>query len=160
MKIAANSIVSFHYTLSDDQGNQLETSHSSEPVTYLHGADNIIHGLENALLGKSTGERVQVRLEPQDAYGLRNSERTQRVPIKHLLYEGKLRAGMAVQLNTSDGHKAVTVIKAGRHSATVDCNHPLAGQTLNFDIEIIDLRPATAEEIAHRHVHGPGGHQH
>ncbi|HEY6131596.1 MAG TPA: peptidylprolyl isomerase, partial [Halioglobus sp.] len=84
----------------------------------------------------------------------------QRVPIKHLLFKGKLQAGAVVQLSTSDGLRAVTVIKAGRHSADIDTNHPLAGQTLVFDIEVVDTRSASAEELAHGHVHGAGGHHH
>lgn len=87
-------------------------------------------------------------------------EKIQRVPVKHLAFKGKLQAGNVVQLNTAEGMRAVTVIKAGRHNADIDANHPLAGQNLEFDIEILDLRPATTEEISHGHVHGAGGHHH
>ena len=96
----------------------------------------------------------------KNAAGMPDPERVQRVPVKHLVFRGKLRAGDVVKLNTSEGLVPVTVTKAGRHSADVDTNHPLAGQTLTFDIEILEVRAATAEEIAHRHAHGPGGHQH
>jgi FKBP-type peptidyl-prolyl cis-trans isomerase SlyD len=91
---------------------------------------------------------------------MRNPDKMQRVPVKHLAFRGKLEAGKVVQLNTAEGMRAVTVVKAGRHSADIDANHPLAGQTLTFDLEIVDLRPATPEEIAHGHAHGPGGHHH
>jgi FKBP-type peptidyl-prolyl cis-trans isomerase SlyD len=99
-------------------------------------------------------------VSPEDGYGLRNPDRVQRVPIKHLAYKGKLRAGAVVQLSTNEGMRSVTVTKAGRHTADVDTNHPLAGQTLVFDIELVDVRAASAEEVAHGHVHGAGGHHH
>jgi FKBP-type peptidyl-prolyl cis-trans isomerase SlyD len=101
-----------------------------------------------------------VTLEPEDAYGLRSPERLQKVPVKHLVFKGKLRPGMTVQLNTSEGRRPVTVTKVGRHSAEIDTNHPLAGKTLHFAIDILDVRQATADEISHGHAHGPGGHQH
>jgi len=137
LKIESGTVVSFHYTLRNEEGKELESSRGSEPSVYLHGANNIIRGLEKA-----------------------NPDKIQRVPVKHLAYRGKLEAGKVVQLNTSEGMRAVTVVKAGRHSADIDANHPLAGQTLTFDVEIVDLRPATPEEISHGHAHGPGGHHH
>ena len=160
MKIAAKTVASFHYTLCDDQGKELESSRDGEPTAYLHGANNIIPGLERALAGSSAGDTLQVEIKPEDGYGLRNPERVQRVPAKHLLHQGKLRPGMTAQLNTKEGQRPVTVIKVGRHSVDVDTNHPLAGQTLKFDIDIIEVRDASAEEVAHGHAHGAGGHQH
>ena len=158
--IGDKAVVLFHYRLSDETGEELESSRGGDPSAYLHGADNIIRGLEAAMGGHAAGDSFTVELAPQDAYGLRNVEKTQRVPVKHLVFKGKLKAGMAVQLNTSQGRVPVTVIKAGRHSADIDTNHPLAGKTLNFDIEIVEVREASAEEIAHGHAHGPGGHHH
>ena len=160
MKIESETVVSFHYTLRDENGKELETSRGSEPSVYLHGANNIIRGLEAAMTGRESGDVFTVSLAPAEAYGMRNPDRMQRVPVKHLAFRGKLEAGKVVQLNTSEGMRAVTVVKAGRHSADIDANHPLAGQTLTFDVEIVDLRPATPEEIAHGHAHGPGGHHH
>ncbi|MBA6413914.1 peptidylprolyl isomerase [Parahaliea sp. F7430] len=160
MNITKHHVVTFHYTLSNDQGEQLESSRDAEPSLYLHGANNIIKGLEEALEGHRVGDTLQVSLSPQQAYGLRNAERVQKVPVKHLLFQGKLRPGLVVQMNTEQGRHPVTVVKVGRHSATVDTNHPLAGQTLHFDIEVVDIRQANSEEIAHGHAHGPGGHQH
>lgn len=160
MHIGPNTVATFHYTLRDEQGEEMETSRGSEPTAYLHGAGNIITGLEEKLAGKSAGDVLSVTVKPEKAYGLRREGQTQRVPIKHLIYTGKLRAGDVVQLNTSEGRKAVTVIKAGRHSADLDTNHPLSGLTLTFDIEILDVRDASDEEIAHGHAHGIGGHQH
>ncbi len=160
MQIADNTVVQFHYTLRDETGEELETSRGGEPTTYLHGADNIIKGLEGALAGKSAGDVFSATVAPQDGYGERKPDREQRVPVKHLMYRGKLKPGMAVHLNTRNGAVPVTVIKAGRHSADIDTNHPMAGRTLTFDIEVVEVREASAEEVAHGHAHGPGGHQH
>ena len=160
LDISKDTVVYFHYTLRNEDGDELETSRGSDPNAYLHGAGNIIPGLEEAMLGKSEGDVFSATVAPERAYGLRQTDRVQRVPVKHLVFKGKLRPGMVAQLNTSEGRVPVSIVKAGRHSAEVDTNHPLAGQTLVFDIEVLELRPATAEEISHRHVHGPGGHQH
>lgn len=160
MQISKESVVTFHYTLRDEAGEPLETSRDGDPTAYLHGANNIITGLESALEGRSPGDVFTVTLQAEDAYGPRDPQRQQRVPVKHLVYKGKLRPGMVVQLNTSEGMRAVTVVKAGRHSADIDTNHPLAGQALAFDIEILEVREASAEELSHGHAHGPGGHQH
>ena len=160
MKIAKNAVATFHYTLSDEDGEELENSRTGAATAYLHGSNSIIKGLEAELEDKTAGDTLSVTLAPTDAYGLRRADRVQRVPVKHLLYKGKLRAGMAVQLNTSQGRQAVTVTKAGRHSADIDTNHPLAGKPLRFDIEVLDVREATADEVSHGHAHGVGGHQH
>tara|TARA_B100001540_G_scaffold304456_1_gene314205 strand:- start:2805 stop:3287 length:483 start_codon:yes stop_codon:yes gene_type:complete len=160
LDIDRHSVALFHYTLCNTQGEELETSRGGEPTAYLHGAGNIIPGLERAMAGRAAGDTFSVTVEAADAYGERNPQRVQRVPIKHLLFKGKLRPGQVVQLNTSEGRRAVTVIKAGRHSADIDTNHPLAGQALQFDIEIVEVRAASAEEIAHGHAHGAGGHRH
>ena len=150
----------FHYTLRDEAGKELESSRGSDPSAYLHGAHNIIPGLESAMAGKAAGDIFSATLAPEDAYGLRSPEKTQRVPMKHLVFKGKLRPGMVVQLSTNEGMRSVTVTKAGRHSADIDTNHPLAGQTLTFDIEIVSVREASPEELTHGHAHGPGGHHH
>ena len=160
MNIGPDTVVVFHYTLRDESGTELETSRGSDPKAYLHGANNIVPGLEKAMAGKTAGDVFSATVEPEGAYGQPNPDKQQRVPIKHLLFKGKLKAGMVVQLNTSDGRVPVTVVKAGRHSADIDTNHPLAGKTLIFDIEIVEVRAASAEEMAHKHAHGPGGHHH
>lgn len=160
MNIATNSVALFHYTLRNEAGEELETSRGGEPSAYLHGANNIIPGLEKAMEGHSKGDVFSATVAPEDAYGQTDPQRQQRVPVKHLLFKGKLRPGMVVQLNTRDGRVPVTVVKAGRHSADVDTNHPLAGQALTFDIEIVDVRAASEDEVAHGHAHGPGGHHH
>jgi FKBP-type peptidyl-prolyl cis-trans isomerase SlyD len=160
MKIERNTVAIFHYTLRKASGDDLETSRDGEPSAYLHGANNILPGLERAMAGKAAGDVFTVELPPAEAYGERDPSRQQRIPVKHLLFQGKLRPGMLVQVNTQQGRRPATVIKAGKFSADLDTNHPLAGEDLVFDIEIVDVRPATREEMAHRHAHGPGGHHH
>ena len=160
VQIGPNTVVTFHYTLHDANGNTLESSRGGEPSAYLHGAGNILPALEQAMAGKAAGDTFSAELNAEQAYGERIPGREQRVPVKHLSFKGKLRAGMVAQLNTSEGLRAVTVVKAGRHSADIDTNHPLAGQALRFDIDIQAVREATAEERAHGHAHGPGGHHH
>jgi len=160
LQINKNAVVTFHSTLHNEAGEELETSRAGDATAYLHGAGNIIPGLETAMEGRESGDTFSASLAPEDAYGQPDPQRQQRVPVKHLVFKGKLKAGMVVQLNTSNGVVPVTVVKAGRHSADIDTNHPLAGQALTFDIEILDVREASAEEIAHGHAHGPGGHQH
>jgi len=160
MKITKDTVASFHYTLTDDAGAELESSRDAQPTAYLHGRNGILPALEAKLADKAAGDLIQAILAPEDAYGMKQEERITRVPIKHLVYKGKLRPGMTVHLNTSQGRQPVTIVKAGRHSANIDTNHPLAGKTLQFDIEIVDVRAATADELSHGHAHGPGGHEH
>ncbi len=160
MQIGPDTVVNFHYTLRDDAGKELESSRGGDPATYLHGANNIIPGLESAMTGKADGDSFSATVNPEDGYGLRDEDKVQRVPIKHLSFKGKLRPGAVVQLSTSEGMRAVTVVKPGRHTADIDTNHPLAGQTLTFEIEVLETRSASAEELSHGHAHGPGGHQH
>ena len=160
MNIGPKTVVTFHYTLHNEAGAELESSRGSEPSAYLQGANNIIRGLESAMTGKTAGDVFTATVAPEEAYGLRDPDKGQRVPMKHLVFKGKLRPGAVVQLNTSEGMRPVTVTKAGRHSADIDTNHPLAGQTLSFDIEVMEVRAASPEELAHGHAHGPGGHHH
>lgn len=160
MKIDRNTVATFHYILCNTAGDELETSRAGEPTAYLHGAGNILPGLEKEMAGRSVGDVFSVSLAARDAYGEQDPQRQQRVPVKHLLFKGRLQPGMLVQINTDKGRRPATVIKAGKFSADLDTNHPLAGQDLTFDIEIMDVRAASREEISHRHVHGRGGHQH
>lgn len=160
VKISSDAVVTFHYSLQDTTGDILESSRGGDPSAYLHGAGNILPSLEAALEGLEPNAQTEVTLAPAEAYGEYKAGRLQKVPVKHLVYHGKLLPGMTVQLNTSEGRHPVTVTKVGRHSAEIDTNHPLAGQTLRFDIEIVEVREATAEEKAHGHAHGVGGHHH
>ena len=160
MNVADKKVVSFHYTLINAQGVELESTRDRQPMSYLHGARNIIPGLENALTGKAAGDRFQVTIEPADAYGERKPGNIQRIPAKHFRDPRRLEPGQAVSIQTQRGPVQASVVKVGRFNVDVDANHPLAGQTLTFDVEVTAVRDATGEEISHGHVHGAGGVQH
>ncbi len=158
--IGDDSVVSFHYTLRDDTGSITESSDGASPVVYMHGHSNIVPGLETQLAGKKSGDKLTAVVPPEQGYGLRNENAIQRVPLKHLATRGPIEPGQMVVVNTLDGGRQSRVIKVGHFNADLDLNHPLAGKTLTFEIEIVDVRAATAEEIAHGHAHGPDGHGH
>jgi FKBP-type peptidyl-prolyl cis-trans isomerase SlyD len=160
MNISEHSVVSFHYTLKNAQGEQLESSREGDAMTYLHGAGNIIKGLEKAMEGKAAGDTFEVTVQPAEAYGEHRPANIQRVPTKHFRNPKLLKPGQVLGLQTKQGPVQVTVVKVGRFNVDVDANHPLAGQELTFDVEITEVREATDEEKAHGHVHGPGGHHH
>lgn len=161
MNIKHNTVVRFHYRLRDEaSGNELESSHGEEPNTYLHGHRAITPGLESAMTGKEAGDIFSVTLAPEDAFGVRREGQQQRVPIKHLMGKVKPRVGSVVSVQTNTGPRQAVVVKVGKFNVDIDTNHPLAGKTVTFDIEILEVREATAEELEHVHAHGPGGHQH
>jgi FKBP-type peptidyl-prolyl cis-trans isomerase SlyD len=160
MQVENGSVVSFHYTLSDTEGKTIETNREGDPAVYLHGANNIVATLERAFAGKKAGDHIDLTLNPADTYGERKENAIERVPAKYLKGAGKLKPGQAVQLETKDGLMLVTVVKVGKFTVDVDTNHPLAGQTLNYSIDIADVRAATDEEKEHGHAHGVGGHHH
>jgi len=160
MIVEKDKAVSFHYTLKDADGEQMETSRDKDPMSYLHGANNIIPGLEKAMEGRSVNDEFSVTVEPEEAYGVRNENNVQRLPMKRLKGIGKVSVGQVLTLQTNKGPVQVTVLKVGRFNIDVDGNHPLAGKQLTFDVEITGIRDASDEELEHRHVHGPGGHQH
>lgn len=160
MIVEKDKAVSFHYTLKNEDGEQMETSREKDPMSYLHGANNIIPGLEKAMEGHAVNDEFSVTVQPEEAYGVRNENNVQRVPLKRLKGIGKISVGQILNLQTNQGQVQVTVLKVGRFNVDVDGNHPLAGKALTFDVEITDIRDASAEELEHKHVHGPGGHQH
>lgn len=160
MQISKDKVATFHYSLTEQGGPFAEDSRGDHPVAYLHGHDNILPALEAALEGKQAGDAVTVTLPPEQAYGVRQADQQQRIAIKHLKYAGRLKAGDIAWLETEQGPRQVTIIKPGKFMADVDTNHPLAGKTLTFAVEITAVRDATAEEIAHGHAHGDGGHHH
>ena len=164
MQISKDKIVTFHYRLQDETGVEIESSHGGDPMAYLHGHGNIISGLENGMEGKNAEDVFSITVEAKDAYGERDEDATQRVPLKHLNGDkrstAKLKPGMVASINTEEGAKQVIVIKAGKFNVDVDVNHPLAGKTLTFDVDVQGVRDATAEEISHGHAHGVGGHHH
>ncbi|PPD47189.1 MAG: peptidylprolyl isomerase [Methylobacter sp.] len=160
MQVADNLAVSIHYTLTNDEGEVIDTSEGDEALAYLHGYGNIISGLESALTGKSVGDKFKVRIDAEDAYGEIEDDRVQIVSIE--MFEGvdELEVGMQFHADVSSGPGVITIINIDGDDITIDGNHPLAGVPLTFDVEVVDIRPATAEEISHGHIHGAGGHHH
>lgn len=159
MIIANDSVVQIHYHLSDENG-LIEDSSSGQPLLYLHGHQNMLPAIENALAGKTVGDNLELVLAPKDAYGERDENAIQSVQVKHLKGAKKWAPGMTAVLETAQGHRQVKIVKVGMFKADVDVNHPLAGKTLTFKLKVVDVRAATAEEIAHGHAHGVGGHNH
>ena len=161
MHISNDKVVSILYHLQDKEGQQLEDTRDGIPLAYLHGHNNLLPALEKALAGHQTGDKISVTLEPHEAYGPVREGATQRVPIKHLLSNPKrLKPGMVVRVQTDKGPVTARAMKVGKFMVDVDLNHPFAGKTLLFDIEVVSVRDATADEIAHGHAHGDGGHHH
>ena len=160
MHIENNRVVSLAYTLRDNDDNIIDQSDDGS-FWYLHGASNIIPGLENALTGKTKGDELAVSVAPEEGYGEREQERIQDVPRDMFPPEQELASGMQFHAQSPDGHAVmVTITSIEGDTITVDGNHPLAGVQLNFDVRIMEVREATSEEIDHGHVHGPEGHQH
>ena len=159
MKIAKDSVVRFHYTVSEPGQEALESSSDREPLAILYGHGNIIPGLETAMLDREAGESFAVDVTAADAYGEKRDGLSQRVPKKHFGAQ-KLEPGMQVVLQTNFGPRAVTIQKVGMSVVDVDLNHPMAGKDLHFEVEIVEVREASAEELEHGHVHGDGGHHH
>jgi len=160
MQIAEKTVVSIHYTLTNAEGETLDSSVGQEPLVYLHGSNNIIAGLEAALLGKVVGDTLQVSVEPADGYGEMRDELVQEVDRSAFVGVEDIDVGMQFMAQTPWGEQPVTVVKLEGENITLDGNHPLAGQVLNFDVEVVDIREASTEELDHGHVHGEGGHHH
>lgn len=159
MKVAENTVVQFHYALSE-KGQAVESSFGREPLAALIGAGGIIPGLENALMGREAGDRFEVTLEPAQCYGERHEQLMQRVPRKRFSDSGHLQPGVQIMVETNQGKRMATVAKVGVTVVDLDLNHPMAGKTLTFDIEVVEVREAATEEIERGHVHGEGGHDH
>ena len=161
MLITNQHVVAIDYTLSNDAGEVIDSSAGAEPLVYLHGASNIIAGLENALAGKAVGDELEVSIEPEDAYGEYSAELI--TNLGREMFEGveDLEVGMQFHASAPDGGmQIVTIRDIDGDQVTIDGNHPLAGQQLNFKVKVVSIRAASEEEIAHGHVHGEGGHQH
>ncbi|WP_437881457.1 FKBP-type peptidyl-prolyl cis-trans isomerase [Pseudomonas sp. LRF_L74] len=161
MQIAANKAVSIEYTLTNDAGEVIDSSAGGAPLAYLHGAGNIIVGLEKALEGKQAGDELDVSIEPVDAYGEYSAELV--ATLNRSMFEGvdELAVGMQFHASGPDGSmQIVTIRDIDGDDVIVDGNHPLAGQRLNFKVKVVDVREAQPEELAHGHIHGEGGHHH
>ena len=159
MTVENGKVVSFHYTLTNAQGDVLDQS-QEHPMPYLHGAGNIILGLEKELAGKKVGDKLTVNVPAAEAYGEYHEQLVNDVPREAFQGVDQIEPGMQFQANTPEGVQVITVKAVSGETVTVDANHPLAGQDLNFDVEIVEVREATEEESAHGHVHGVGGHHH
>lgn len=159
--IKENSVVTMHYELKNAEGEVLDSSKGQDPLVYLHGAGNIIIGLEEQLIGKTVGDNVSAVVAPEKGYGMPVDALIQTVPREAFGDEiDKVEVGMRFQAETEQGPVPVVVTSMDDTTVTVDGNHPLAGQELHFDVSIAEIRDASQEEIDHGHVHGPGGHQH
>jgi FKBP-type peptidyl-prolyl cis-trans isomerase SlyD len=156
MQITKNKVAAIHYTLRDNEGSIIDSSEGREPLTYLHGAGNLIAGMEEGLEGKSQGDKFSVKISPDKGYGEKDDQLVQKVP-RSAFGDQEVKPGM--RFSTNQGG-VVTVTNVGLDAVTVDGNHPLAGVELNFAVEVVEVRNATSEEINHGHVHGPGGHHH
>lgn len=159
MLVAAQHVVSIDYTLTDDEGRTLDSSQGREPLSYLHGAGNIVPGLEKALEGRDAGATIDVSVAPEEGYGHYEAGLVRNVPVRKLP-EGRAQAGQRLRLDTNAGPRVFTVKSVKGDYAQLDGNHPLAGKTLHFKVTIVGVREPTAEELAHGHVHGAGGHTH
>ena len=160
MKIKNNAVVVFHYKMTDEHGEVIESSIDQEPTAYLHGYKNMIETLEHSMSGKEAGDKFSVTLQPDMAYGRLRTNSELRVSMKNIQHEGKLEPGMMVPLKTVEGLRPVTVVKVGKFNVDVDYNHPLAGKTLTFDVEIVDVREGTHEELSQGRPQTGGGLQH
>lgn len=157
MQITDDTVAMFHYRLTDDNDQLLDESDNGQPLAYLHGKGNIIPGLEQALDGKAAGDKFTVTLEPQEAYGDYDDDLIHVVDRSQFTGVDELEVGMQFQARFPDGDRIATVSEIEGDEVTIDGNHALAGETLNFEIEVAEVRQATAEELQHGHPHGPGG---
>jgi len=160
MPVARNSVVLIHYKLTNDAGEVLDQSEKDSPLAYLHGRGNLIPGLERELEGKQSGDKLKVTVAPADGYGEYDKDLLQSVPRSAIQGVAEIEPGMQLQARSDEGVRMLTVVEVDSDSVKLDGNHPLAGKTLHFDVEIEDVRDATKEELSHGHVHGPGGHHH
>jgi FKBP-type peptidyl-prolyl cis-trans isomerase SlyD len=156
MHISQNKVASIHYTLTDNDGKVLDSSAGREPLNYIHGAGNLIPGMEEGMEGKIKGDKFNLKVSPEKGYGVKSDKLMQQVPRSAF---GAQPIEIGMQFQTNNG-QVVTITKIGLDSITIDGNHPLAGVELNFAVEVLEVRNATPDEISHGHVHGPGGHHH
>ncbi|MBT8381090.1 MAG: peptidylprolyl isomerase [Ignavibacteria bacterium] len=161
MSVEMNKVIIFNYTLKDDTGSVLDSSENKEPLSFLSGSNTILPKLEKTLTGMIIGSKKNVKLSAEDAYGDYKEEAVQTVNKDQFPKEAQLTVGASYMANSPDGKQMPFVItEVKEQDITVDFNHPLAGKDLEFDVELIDVREATPEEMQHGHVHGPGGHHH
>jgi|UPI000373E9AB FKBP-type peptidyl-prolyl cis-trans isomerase SlyD len=155
--ITRHKVAEIHYTLTNDKGETMDSSRDGEPLPYIHGTESLVPGLEKELEGKTIGDALTVSLSPEDAYGPRIDELQQQVERALFQFDGDIEVGMRFEAQAEHGVELVTVVAVDDTHITIDANHPLAGETLNFDVEVMTIRDATEEELAHGHVHQAGG---
>ena len=160
MKIAQDLVVTIHYTLTNNSGDLLDSSEDQDPLAYIHGHGNIISGLEDALTGREIGHKFEVKIAPKDGYGTRDNKLVREVSPGIFKDMDDPEEGMQFRAKTDNEMKVFTVTKITGDKITIDGNHPLADVELNFNVEIVCIRKASEEELAHGHVHGPDGHAH
>ncbi len=159
--IAKDKVVELAYSLTDSEGEVLDQSDASDPFLYLHGAEQIVPGLENALAGLKVGDKKKVTVQPEEGYGEFNEDLRLTVKKAQFPSDAELEEGLEFETTLNDGTPAIfTVVEIEGDQVTVDGNHPLAGETLHFDVEVLSVRDATADELTHGHAHGPDGHHH
>jgi len=149
--IANDKVVSINYILTDDDNNVIDSSDGKDPLIYIQGHGNVIPGLEKALEGKITSDKLMVRIAPEDAYGIRDESLKYKIP--KTTFQGEVEEGMQFQLQTPAGIQLITAIGKEGEDIILDGNHPLAGFNLNFEVEVMDVRDATPEELSHGHIH-------
>lgn len=161
MQVSEQKVVTMNYEVADDQGQLIDRSEEGGPLAYIHGNGQLIPGLETALEGRGKGDKVAVDVPPEQGYGERDEEGVQIVARNQFDDSVEIEVGMQFEAQDDDeGHQIVTVVAVDGENITLDTNHPLAGKNLRFEVEILDVRDASAEELSHGHVHGPGGHDH
>ncbi len=160
MQIEKDKVVNFHYIIKNTDGKELQSTYDNDPIAYLHGHGSMFPGVEESLEGKQKGDKMDATLPPEKTFGLAKPDSIQRISKKYLKHAGRYKVGDAVPLQTKEAVRLVTIKKIGHSMVDIDTNHPYAGQTLVFSLEVIDVRDADPEEIRHGHVHGPGGHHH
>lgn len=159
--VNAQKVISIDYILTNSEGDELDSSSGSGPLVYLHGAGNIIPGLEDALTGKTVGDHLNVSISPEKAYGLKDGPGPQAVPREAFPPEAVLETGVSFMVQLEDGgERMVWISQVTEQLVFLDGNHPLAGETLHFDVTVRDIREASEEELSHGHPHAPGGCAH
>ena len=159
--VATNKVVAIHYTLKDNDGEVIDSSAGSEPLMYLHGHDNIVPGLERQLTGAAIGDKLEAKVPAAEGYGEASEDAVQKVPADAFPPDAGLEPGMQFAAEDNEGNIIpLWVVAVEGDHVLITNDHPLAGVDLNFSVEVVAVRDATAEEIDHGHPHGPGGHQH
>lgn len=155
--VSDHKAVEIHYTLKNDKGEVVDTSEGQDPLPYIHGTESLVPGLEKELEGKKVGDKIEVSIPPSEGYGEVDPALTQTIPRELFEFDGEIEVGMRFEAEAENGIELVTVVAVDDNNIVIDANHPLAGQTLHFHVEVVSVRDATSEELEHGHVHGEGG---